>query len=179
MMQRGGDQQISVAAHIYRYTLRSPRVFLSFIISYPLALVTIFVVNGLFPPHHFGLDPFATIGSLVGIGVGLVLITVRTTLTITPDGVLYQRPGRSTWVVWSDIEAVRPWSRGYYGWISGEGLVIRANALSPSGSPKRRTFSRSFIPLECFAPRWRESPLGEDVRRDAPWLFAEANPVHR
>jgi len=96
MMQRGGDQQISVAEHIYRYTLRSPRVFLSFIISYPLALVTIFVVNGLFPPHHFGLDPFATIGSLVGIGVGLVLITVRTTLTITPDGVSYQRPGRST-----------------------------------------------------------------------------------
>ncbi len=182
-----GILQVPEMEHIYRYTLRSPRVFLGYIIAYPLALVIIFIINVLFPPHHFGFDPFVTISYVVGMSIGLALTVARTTLTITPEGVLYRRPGRSTWAVWSDIEALRPWSRGYYGWTAGEGLVIRSDAFSPLGARRGGLFSRYFIPLfsryfiplECFAPRWRESPLGEDVRRCAPWLFTEANSIHR
>jgi hypothetical protein len=77
-----------------------------------------------------------------------------------------------TWAIWSDIEAIRPWSKGYYGWLSGEGLVIRSDALPGA---RRRTFSRYFIPVSLFARRWRESPLGDDVRRYAPWLFTETD----
>ncbi len=172
-MQQGANQQMPAAGHVYRYTLRSPRILLSWIIGYPIGLAIIFSVNGLAPPHHFGLSPFGAISILIGCGIGLALTVTRTTLTIMPDGVLYQRPGRSTWVVWSDIEAVRPWSRGYYGWSVGEGLVIRGDAFSSSGTRRGRTFSRHFIPLEIFVPRWRERPLGEDVRRYASWLFTE------
>ncbi len=174
-----GILQVPEMEHIYRYTLRSPRVLVGWLVSYPLALAIIFALNGLFPPHRLHLDLFVAIGCLVGICVGAALTVRTTTLTVTPDGIGYRRSVRYSWVLWQDIEAVRPWSRGYYGWVTGEGLVIRANALSPSGSPQRRTFSRYFIPLECFAPRWRESPLGEDVRHYAPGLFTEANSIHR
>ena len=174
-MQPSGIQQTSAMAHVYRYTFRSPRVLIGWLVAYPLALATIFVLNGVLPPHDFSLDPFVVIAGLVGICLGAVLATRTTTLTVTPDGLGYRRSARYSWALWQDIEAIRPWSRGYYGWIGGEGLVIRANALSPSGSPQRRTFSRYFIPLECFAPRWRESPLDEDVRRYASWLFGGTN----
>lgn len=75
-------------------------------------------------------------------------------------------------MLWSDIEAIRQWSRGYYGLIGGEGLVIRSGAF-PNARTQRRTFARFFISLEWFAPRWWESPLGDDIRRYAPWLFNE------
>jgi len=181
MMQQEyeGNQQIPVAEHIYRYTFRSPRVFLNYIIAYPLTLAAIFIVNGVLPPHHFGLDPFVTSSSLVGMSIGLALITRRTTLRITPDGVLYQRPGRSTWAVWSDVEALRPWSHGYYGWTFGEGLVLRSDTLAPPGTRRGRSFSRYFIPLELFATRWWESPLGEDIRCYIPHLFTEADRYNR
>lgn len=178
-MQQRGNQRTSAPEHLYRYTPRSLRVRISWIIACPIGLGAIFVVNGLLPPHHFGLDPFVAVCALIGMSVGLTLMARRTTLTVTPDGVGYRRSYRDTWVLWQDIEAIRPWSRGYYGWTVGEGLVIRANALSLPGSRPRRTFSRYFIPLECFAPRWRESPLGEDVRRYAPWLMSGEETSHR
>ncbi len=178
-MQQSGIEQAPAIERVYRYTFRSPRVLLGWLIAYPLSLAIVVVLSGLLPPHHFSLDPFVAISSFVGIGIGAALAARTTTLTVTLDGIGYRRSGRYSWVLWQDIEAIRPWSRGYYGWAAGEGLVIRATILSPSGSPHRRTFSRYFIPLEWFAPQWRESPLGEEIRRYAPWLFTEANAIHQ
>ena len=168
-MQAGEVQAIPATEHVYRYTLRSPRVLIGWLVASPLFLVTLFALSGLLPPHRFHLNPFSAVG-------GLAVMCIGAALSTSGDGAHRHPRGRR-------LSAILP---VYLGALAGHrgdtamvARLLRLGMRRRVGDPRRRPVSARIVatadlraPLHPawshFAPRWRDSPLGEDIRRMHP-----------
>ena len=97
----------------------------------------------------------------------------HTRLVVSPDGIEYYTPYQSIRTAWDDIESVgRVPMFSFY----GEGLFLRRPALRGKkwlNWDVRLMQLDRFVPLSPFLKQWRDSELGQDVRRYAPSLFAQ------
>lgn len=105
---------------------------------------------------------------------GLILLALKTAqrytyLITSPRGIQYVTPGTDAFILWSNVERI-----GHIHSSSSEGLVLREPVVARHrfgvGIPLPTSPIR-FIPLTPFAAPWRDSDLGQDIRRHAPWLF--------
>lgn len=99
-----------------------------------------------------------------------------TSVTIDPSGVEFTTQGR--WVVaggWRDIERID--RRSWQALLFGEGLRLYEVRGLPQQWWRRMMVLRPgrFIPLARFDANWREGPIGDDIRRYAPWLFSDVS----
>lgn len=92
-------------------------------------------------------------------------------LTVTPDHIVYYSPLYTLTTRWDNVEAITPppgvlWSRGeclqlrWPGELSQDAKIVQSNLAQ-------------YIPVGQFAHDWRDSDLGKDIRRYAPWTFPE------
>jgi hypothetical protein len=94
-----------------------------------------------------------------------------------PDGIEYYAPYYSIRTTWDNIESIGRTLGGMYGYwhFEVEGFLLHQSALQGNkwlNWPTRLVHLDRFVPVSPFAKQWRDSELGQDVRRYAPHLFA-------
>lgn len=156
--------------HEYRFSLRSPG-FIRFCLT---NVINITVVSICF--IAFGPTRSASIGYIFGTSIVmsfLIIDQLAARIEIGPNGLSYTRIFRAINAHWADVESITRWVDLPIIWLSSEGLLLRPR---PRYRPlwwltKVQDRYRRFVPIDEFAPRWRESPVGDDIRRYAPWLI--------
>jgi len=102
---------------------------------------------------------------VLALGPLFAYVAAVTQLTVSASGLDYQGPLGSLHADWDQVVEIKQVvGRGRRDWGSLEDLLVLAN-------------SRQRITLNDFAPNWRGSPLGADLRKHAPHLFKQ-HPGH-
>jgi len=127
-----------------------------------------------------GTISIGTLGQgVLGIVVPLLLASVfvyvanRPRLVVSPTGIEYDGLFYRIRSAWNDVERI---GSGPYQHRPIEGLVLcrQESGTHPEQDRSLKVLGLDrFIPLTQFAVTWRDSPLGHDIRRYAPHLFAE------
>lgn len=141
------------ARHNLRYNV------LEFMAMLPFAVLIYAAVT-----HHLNDTPF--VGGLFGgsfcVAISMISMVLNQKIVVTRYGIEYHVGWSRIETKWKDIERI------VFRWDlfpKTEGLLIpRTESLSSS-------LSELFIPLSLFAENWRESELGEEIKKNAPHLF--------
>jgi len=94
-------------------------------------------------------------------------------LHVTPEGFTYRSMGLWFSARWTDVARIGPAPYAAVRWLYGETLVVPGGVV-PLHSPMFGTYADRWprcVPLAWFAPQWRTSALGDDIRQYAPWLI--------
>jgi hypothetical protein len=139
------------------------------------------------------------IGGLILFALSLAIYfgMTRVCLTVSPQGIGYHSLGYQVVTTWDNIASIGDVRSGQYTY---EGLVLREPRLEVSDWLRTGTAAYPFlaligalsgrplvplpdmavygrgIPLGLFVTNWRQSPLGENIRRYAPHVFNPAAP---
>jgi hypothetical protein len=171
-------EQTVEQTHDYRPTWRNRGTVILWLYN-TLLLGLLWWLAGFIPPLRSSSSH--TIGGILFYAVWMgtfltwMLYLYDVSLTIDPGGVLFTQGRLVVAGGWRDIERI---DRRYWpATLLGEGLVL----CEVRGLPRqwwRRMMVRHpgrFIPLARFDADWCEGPIGDDVRRYAPWLFSDAS----
>lgn len=100
-------------------------------------------------------------------------------IVVSKSGVVWHGTGFTLSTSWEDIEKI---SNHIYGFSIQEGLAmtrlkvrINQTGVSYLPTPWHSPPVRPFIPLSCFVDNWRDSELGEQIKKNAPHLFNNEN----
>lgn len=111
------------------------------------------------------------------LGVFLLATAVRARIITSPAGIEHRQVLYTIHAPWIGVLRIGDIPIGRHG-RTVEGLIL-VEPASPSSKPIRWWQGywqmRNKIPLEDFDRNWREGPLGDDLRRYAPHLFAEGD----
>ncbi|HVF99089.1 MAG TPA: hypothetical protein VND68_04570 [Chloroflexia bacterium] len=92
-------------------------------------------------------------------------------LVTSPEGVEYHTGGKVLGAAWSEIRSLGmiP-AKPHY---PVEGLIVRSKVAPPAHVPVQREqgWFIWYIPLQPFGWYWKESGLGDEIRRYAPHLL--------
>ena len=108
----------------------------------------------------------------------IVYRTAEDTYIVTPpEGLEYRSGGHSLYTTWPNVEriGVMPWTATAHGHYMAEGLVLREPAtrrgtILLGGKTFRHGYR--FIPLtELEGWWWRDTELGQDIKRYLPNLY--------
>ena len=109
-------------------------------------------------------SPF--VGGLFGgsfcIAVGMIGMVLNQKIVISRNGIEYHAGWSRIEATWKDVEKI------VFRWDlfdKTEGLLVPKTGEMPL------LLSKLFIPLSLFANDWRESELGEEIKKNAPHLF--------
>lgn len=95
-------------------------------------------------------------------------------IIVSRNGLVWHSLGFTLSTSWEDIEGI---SHRVYGFSIQEGLAVtrlRLRLHNPVGFLPTAWHSppvKPFIPLSCFVPNWRDSELGQQIKKHAPHLF--------
>lgn len=172
-MHASTPSQSSASQKVYYLRWRKVRLF------YTGFLVLAALLLGLFVAFRLGKDTEdQCLRIVLCLGIcGWALMSYswawHTRLVISPDGIEYCTPYHRIPTTWDNIKSIGriPMFTSY-----GEGLFLRQPALQGNKwlnwNARLMQLDR-FIPLSPFAEQWRDSELGQDVRRYAPYLFVQ------
>jgi hypothetical protein len=142
------------------------------------ALIWLLIVSIVNDPLQSGPQAGQIIGLALMIGIDLlfILYIVNVRIITTPEGIEYFGIGYWIRANWIDLVRVeRPW--WFYLFVRSiqnpdRLLFQRATILGPSWLTNffRVANSKYIINVGGFDPYWRESKLGDDIRRYAPQL---------
>jgi len=155
--------------HVYQASYQNPSYLRSRAVTWVIGFAAYFALQ--VPSHSWRGAFISAIVFIVGMFVFYEVIPAqRPRLTVTPTAFEYAAAGRRYWLYWSQVESMRRSSAlGALVW-GRDGLRLPHKPYIRIGT---RHFNgwRGFVPLEWFAVDWRHSPLGDDIRRYAPWLL--------
>lgn len=115
----------------------------------------------------------------------MVLMTIGTIYWIQNENLIlaekeihYEGPDVAFRITWKDLEKI---SLGWYFFTRVEGIIVDKSLVRfekmSFGMIKRFPLitgsQKIFIPLSCFSENWRNSELGQQIKKYAPHLFEE------
>ncbi len=97
-------------------------------------------------------------------------------IVVNDQGIEYNTNRVVFKAIWKDLEKL---SSGWHEQIKQEGIIVDKLKLKTTNSfqqlPTKEYFlsktTKAFIPLSCFADKWRDSELGQQIKQYAPHLF--------
>jgi hypothetical protein len=112
------------------------------------------------------LDPTPFVAGLFGgsfcMATGMIGIVLNQKLVVAHSGIEYHVGLSRIKASWKDVEKiVSRWDV----FPKTEGLIVPKTGELPL------LLSKLFIPLSLFAENWRESDLGQEIKKHAPHLF--------
>ncbi len=147
--------------HVYRWSLHNPRLWGAVAFSWLLGNAILVLINVLLDRERSWWS-----GGFSGGVTIWVLYYFTTSLTTTPRGFTYVTLGITIKGDWPDVEVITRGRNFFDAWVYGERLLLR----------ERVWWRGSSVFLEWFDPHWQTGPIGDDIRRYAPWLLS-APPV--
>lgn len=155
--------------HVYQASYQNPSYLRSRTITWVIGFVLYFALQ--VPSHSWhGAFISAIIYSLVVIAFSRLANTQFPQIIVTAEAFEYATGWKHYRCYWSQVESLRRSSTlGALVW-GRDGLRLPHKPYIRIG-PRHFNGWRGFVPLEWFAVDWRHSPLGDDIRRYAPWLL--------
>ncbi len=157
--------------HVYRPSLRYRGYLLSILFDAIMIFAVYVVIGMLLSPHRSwqGAAINGLVFALISSWVTVVRRARSTWLIVTPDTFEFTIIGPPYWEYWREVERIGHSLLPQSLLTRGEGLIL---PRIPPGQVRLRSVRSywRFVPLTWFAPDWRHSPLGDDIRRYAPWL---------
>ena len=113
---------------------------------------------------HLNPTPFVAglFGGSFCLATGMIGMVLNQKLVVARSGIIYHVGWSRIEARWKDIERiVSRWDV----FPLTEGVIVPKTGELPL------LLSKLFIPLSLFAENWRESELGQEIRKHAPHLF--------
>lgn len=141
--------------HEYRLSLRSPRL-----LAYYVTLLVFGVILALIVSRFLSNDGGRA--ALIAFSISLFMNHRAQRLVVTPEGIEYSGASFQPVIPWEEVKFAGREGNAITSWFFGDRLLLPATGWG---------YRKPSVALEWFDPHWREGPIGDDIRRDAPWLI--------
>lgn len=167
------ESQLTSSIKVYRLK-RSYRIPIFVMIGGVLLIALLLLLSPVVPiiKTKSASDVIGGIALSLGLAWGTYYVMNLYRLITSPQGIEYRCPEYKTYAAWSDLQQISDVAAGFP--FRVDGIIVRQLAVQVQVPRRLRWYANiqaKDIPLAPFATDWRNSELGEDIKRCAPHLF--------